>query len=84
MRICSNCGAQLGSEWKFCTRCGTPVAAELAQQFPPPVAAYLRLEIVQPRDRRGIDWTVVTTVGITIVGIAVILCVILLLLAPHD
>jgi uncharacterized membrane protein YvbJ len=82
MRTCSNCGAQLGESWKFCTRCGTPVAAELAQQFPPPEVAYLRLEIVRPGERR-VAAPAIATVTIALIGVTLIVLVILLLLAPH-
>ena len=26
MRFCTNCGAKLADDWKFCAKCGTPAA----------------------------------------------------------
>jgi len=35
--ICTNCGAQVGSQYKFCTACGTPIRAPQPSVPPPPV-----------------------------------------------
>ena len=34
--ICINCGAQVGSQYKFCTACGTPIRAPQPPPPPPP------------------------------------------------
>jgi hypothetical protein len=44
MNDCAHCGAQLGDDWKYCIRCGSPIALA-SMPTPASTAVPFRLEI---------------------------------------